>query len=77
MLHGFPDHAAASLRTAARRLADAPEIRASLLATLLSTPANVLVNAAGLGDNLLRALIDKGMVPHAATFDEFCDRPRS
>jgi hypothetical protein len=31
VLHGFPDHAAASLRTAARRLADAPEIRASVV----------------------------------------------
>ena len=55
----------------------APEIRASLLASLLATPAPTLVNAAGLGDNLLRALIDKGMAPQASAFDAFCDRPRS
>jgi hypothetical protein len=31
VLHGFPDHAAASLRTAARRLGDAPQVRASVV----------------------------------------------
>jgi hypothetical protein len=54
-----------------------PEIRAGLLATLLATPAEVLLNAARLGDNLMRALIDKGMAAQADSFEEFCDRPRS
>jgi hypothetical protein len=57
--------------------AAAPEIRAGLLATLLSTPPDVLLNAAPLGDNLMRALIEKGMAAQADAFDEFCDRPRS
>jgi hypothetical protein len=73
-------NAAASLSISKTRAAFeevAPEIRASLLAALLNTPAQVLVNAAGLGDNLMRALIDKGVAAHAVAFDEFCDRPRS
>ena len=48
-----------------------------LLASLLGTPPEVLVNAARLGDNLMRALIEKGMTAQATEFDEFCDRPRS
>lgn len=54
-----------------------PEVRASLLAALLGMPADVLVNASRMGDNLLRALIEKGMAAQADAFDEFCDRPRS
>ena len=54
-----------------------PEIRASLLAALLATPPDMLLNAARLGDNLMRALIEKGMAAQAEAFDEFCDRPRS
>ncbi len=54
-----------------------PEIRAGLLAALLGTPPEMLVNAARLGDNLMRALIEKGMAARATEFDEFCDRPRS
>lgn len=54
-----------------------PETRASLLAALLATPPDVLLNAAAMGDNLMRALIDKGMAPQADAFDAFCDRPRS
>lgn len=57
--------------------AASPETRASLLAGLLSTPVDVLLNAARLGDNLMRALIDKGMAAQADAFDAFCDRPRS
>jgi hypothetical protein len=57
--------------------AASPEIRASLLASLLSTPPDVLMGAARLGDNLMRALIEKGMAAQADAFDEFCDRPRS
>ncbi|MDE0801438.1 MAG: hypothetical protein OSB02_11975 [Rhodospirillaceae bacterium] len=53
-----------------------PEIQASALASVLGSPAGVFVSIADLGDNLLRAMIDKGMAGHAAAFDEFCDRPR-
>jgi hypothetical protein len=54
-----------------------PEIRAGLLASMLATPPDVLLNAAPLGDNLMRALIEKGMTAQADAFEEFCDRPRS
>lgn len=57
--------------------AAAPELRVTLLANLLSTPVDVLLNAARLGDNLMRALIDKGMAAQAEAFEAFCDRPRS
>ena len=57
--------------------AAAPETRAGLLAALLATPPEMLLNAARLGDNLMRALIDKGMAAQAQAFEEFCDRPRS
>jgi hypothetical protein len=57
--------------------AASPEVRAGLLAALLATPADRLIAAAPLGDNLLRALIEKGMAAQAEAFDEFCDRPRS
>jgi hypothetical protein len=43
----------------------------------LGTPADVLLNAARLGDNLMRALIEKGMAAQAEAFEAFCDRPRS
>jgi hypothetical protein len=57
--------------------AASPEIRAGLLGSILATPPDVLLNAARLGDNLMRALIEKGMAAQADAFDEFCDRPRS
>jgi hypothetical protein len=55
----------------------APETRVTLLASVLSTPVDVLLNAARLGDNLMRALIEKGMTAQADAFEAFCDRPRS
>jgi hypothetical protein len=53
-----------------------PEARATLLAALLSAQPAALVEAARLGENLLRALLDKGLVAHAEEYDAFCDRPR-
>ena len=53
-----------------------PEIRARLLANILSVPPATLVSAAGLGDNLMRAMVEKGLAPHEAAFEEFLDRPR-
>ena len=53
-----------------------PEVRVSLLAGLLGMQTDALVDAGRLGDNLARALIEKGMAPHADAFEEFLDRPR-
>lgn len=53
-----------------------PEIQASALASILGSQASVFVSIADLGDNLLRAMIDKGMAGHASAFEDFCDRPR-
>lgn len=53
-----------------------PEIRAGLLATLLDAPPAALVGAARLGDNLMRALLEKGLARHQAEFDSFRDRRR-
>jgi hypothetical protein len=53
-----------------------PEIRASLLASVLTTPPDVLIGAGRLGDNLMRAMIEKGMADQADRFDSFCDRRR-
>jgi len=54
-----------------------PEIRLGLLARLLSQQVVALAGASPLGDNLTKAILDKGMAEHAAAFDEFCDRPRN
>jgi hypothetical protein len=53
-----------------------PEIRAGLLADLLGTPPDILVGAGRLGDNLMRAMLDKGMAANAAAFETFRDRRR-
>lgn len=56
--------------------AAAPEVRATLLASLLDAQPAALVEAARLGENLLRALLDKGLAAHAEEYEAFCDRPR-
>jgi len=53
-----------------------PAIRAALLAALLGTPPETLVGAGRLGDNLLRAMLTKGMARHEAAFEAFGDRRR-
>src|ERR1700722_1917176 len=53
-----------------------PEIRATLLATIIDAPPLALVSAGRLGDNLMRAMLDKGMAEHAAAFQDFGDRQR-
>jgi len=62
----------------ARDIFDAakPDVRAGLLAGVLFADPAMLINAVGLGDNVLRALIDKGLAAHGEAFEEFCDRPR-
>jgi len=53
-----------------------PEVRASLIAGLLSNRADNMISAVKLGDNLLRAMLDKGLLAHEAAFEDFQDRPR-
>ena len=62
----------------ARRIFDqaTPEVRATLLAGVLSANPETIVNAAALGDNLMRAMLEKGMTEHEEAFEAFCDRPR-
>jgi hypothetical protein len=51
-----------------------PAARATVLATLIGAIPERLVGAAGLGDNLLRAMIDKGLSP--SEFEAFRGRRR-
>lgn len=53
-----------------------PEARATMLSGLLGTSPEMMVSAAGLGDNMVRAMVEKGMADHTEAFEEFCDRPR-
>ncbi|MFN4283683.1 MAG: hypothetical protein ACK4NA_13680 [Alphaproteobacteria bacterium] len=50
--------------------------RLGLMAHLLGMPPAALLDAGRLGDNLMRALIEKGLASQMAAFDEFLDRPR-
>ncbi len=52
------------------------DVRASLLASLLGQKPDSLASGARLGDNLLRAMVEKGLEPHRAAFEDFQDRPR-
>jgi hypothetical protein len=75
---GDADQAAELSIAKCRAIFDAakPEIRASLLAAIIDAPPTALVGAGRLGDNLMRAMLDKGMAEHAAAFEEFGDRRR-
>lgn len=53
-----------------------PEIRANLVAGILGAPAAALVDAGRLGDNLMRAMLEKGLAAQAQAFESFGDRPR-
>jgi hypothetical protein len=53
-----------------------PDVKLGLLARLFDMKPEILLNAAGLGDNLLRAMIEKGMAAQAAAYEAFLDRPR-
>jgi hypothetical protein len=60
-----------------RELFDAapPSVRARLLAHLLGARADALVSAGGLGENLLKAMVAKGLEPLQADYEAFQDRP--
>jgi len=51
-----------------------PEVRNAVMAGVLGTPPETLASAAEVGDNLLRAMIEKSL--DSAAFDAFQDRPR-
>lgn len=53
-----------------------PELRAGMLAGLLGAPAEALVGAGRLGDNLMRAIIDKGLAASVDSYENFRDRRR-
>lgn len=53
-----------------------PEIRARLLAGVLGVRPDTLASAVKLGDNLMRAMLEKGLDAHASAFEDFLDRPR-
>lgn len=53
-----------------------PEVRASALATVLGTAPSVFVGLSEVGDNLIKAMIDKGLAAREQAFEDFCDRPR-
>lgn len=50
--------------------------RLALAAFVLALTPAALLDAGRLGDNLMRALIEKGIAPQMDAFDEFLDRPR-
>jgi hypothetical protein len=53
-----------------------PEAQATVIAGLLGAHPHALVEAGGLGDNLLRAMIAKGLAEHEESFEQFRDRRR-
>ncbi|HXP98322.1 MAG TPA: hypothetical protein VN809_16530 [Telmatospirillum sp.] len=50
-------------------------VRARLLADLLGARADALVSAGGLGENLLKAMVVKGLEPLRTDYETFQDRP--
>ena len=53
-----------------------PQVRASLVARVLDAQPEALVSAAGLGDNLVQAMVTKGLEPLEQAYEDFQDRPR-
>ena len=52
-----------------------PAVRARLVADILEARPDALVSAGSLGDNVLKAMIAKGLELRAAAFEDFQDRP--
>lgn len=53
-----------------------PEVRASALALVLGTSPTVFVGLSEVGDNLIKAMVEKGLAARGEAFEDFCDRPR-
>ena len=54
----------------------APDARVNLLADILGLQADVLLSAARLGDNMARAMVERGLSRYGDAFENFGDRPR-
>jgi hypothetical protein len=54
-----------------------PAVRARLLADILGARPDALVSAGGLGDNLIKAMITKGLEVRRDEYEDFQDRPRN
>ncbi|MCA0200588.1 MAG: hypothetical protein LCH56_07065 [Proteobacteria bacterium] len=52
------------------------QVRAALVARVLAAQPEALVSAAGLGDNLVQAMVTKGLEPLEQAYEDFQDRPR-
>ena len=52
------------------------ETRAMLLASILGASPEILVGAGRLGDNLMRAMLEKGLATRAAAYETFKTRAR-
>lgn len=61
-----------------RKIFDAavPEARVNLLARALGLEAATLSSASALGENMARAMLEKGLAARSQDFEDFCDRPR-
>lgn len=53
------------------------EVRACRLADLLGLAPDVLVGAGRLGDNLMKAMVDKGLAAREVEYDDFRNRRRN
>jgi hypothetical protein len=53
-----------------------PETRASLVAGLIGSPSHVFVGAARIGDNVMRAMLNKFLEDYGAEFEQFKGAPR-
>jgi hypothetical protein len=53
-----------------------PETRLGLLASVLGAKADILAGAGQLGDNLMRAMLAKGIESQSASFEDFVSRRR-
>lgn len=52
------------------------DVRAGALALVLGTSPGVLIGLSEVGDNLIKAMVDKGLAARSEAFEDFCDRPR-
>lgn len=53
-----------------------PETRASLVAGLIGSPPHVFVGAARIGDNVMRAMLNKFLEAYGIEFEQFKGAPR-
>jgi hypothetical protein len=54
-----------------------PDVRANLIADVLGLHLDQLMNACSLGENMARAMLERGLATQTNAFEAFCDRPRT